>query len=146
MNQEWGNIQFLGWMGSNQQYNDYLQSAHIVLGMGGGENFGAGEFHSVGLGKHAVIHNANGFKDWADSNNSCLVQPCGMIDSHDGIFFHKGNILLQGQFFDYSEEEFIFRCEEAIKRVESNPLNLSGLELQKRTYGQTLDTILKEIN
>ncbi|MEK6878699.1 MAG: hypothetical protein AABY22_03780 [Nanoarchaeota archaeon] len=142
---DWGNIQFFGWFQNNLLYNDFLQSNHLVLGMGGGENFGAGEFHSVGLGRHAVILNSNGFKDWADSNNSCLVQPSGKMESHDGIFFHKGNISQQGMFFDYSEDEFIAMCEQAIKRYESNPINLDGLKLQQRTYSSTVDAILKEM-
>lgn len=139
------NIQFLNWMKENSVYNDYLNSGHIIIGMGRGENFGAGEFHSVGLGKHSVILNANGFKDWATKENSCLVEPSGMIDSHDGIFFHQGAPTQQGQFFDWNEEEFITACEEAIKRFESNPINTAGLELQKRTYKNTVDTIFKEL-
>jgi len=142
---EWGNIEFCTWFPNNQNYNDYLQSNHIVIGMGGGENFGAGEFHSVGLGKHAVILNANGFKDWANAENSSLVSPSGKIDSHDGVFFHKGNVFQQGSFFCYDDDEFISRCEDTIKKVESNPTNIKGLELQNRTYKETVDQILKEI-
>ena len=140
-----GNVQFFGWFANNELYNDFLQAAHIVIGMGGGENFGAGEFHSTALGRHSVILNCNGFKDWAANENSCLVQPSGKIESHDGVFFHKGNITQQGMFFDYNEDEFIGQCEEAIKRHEIEKINKSGLELQGRTYKETVDFILKEI-
>jgi hypothetical protein len=142
---EYGNIHFLNWINGNDSYSDFLQSSHAVIGMGGGENFGAGEFHSVGLGKHSVILNANGFKDWADTNNSCLVQPSGKEDSADGIFFNKGNIFQQGNFFTWNEDDFINKCEECIKRIESNPINNNGLELQERTYKSALSEILKEI-
>ena len=142
---DWGNVVFFNWFPNNTAYNDFLQSNHIVIGMGGGENFGAGEFHSVALGRHSVILNANGFKDWADKDNSTLINPSGKIESHDGIFFHKGNIYQQGNFFDYNTDEFIAGCETAIKNVESNPSNIKGLELQNRTYKETVDTILKEI-
>ncbi len=142
---EYSNIQFLGWIKENVAYSDYLQSAHIVIGMGGGENLGLPEMHSVGLGKHAVILNANGYKDWAAPSNSCLVQPNGKVESHDGVFFHKGNIFQQGNFFSWSEDEFLVSVEECIKRVEYNPINTSGLELQKRTYKETVDRILEEI-
>ncbi len=143
---DYGNIQFLGWMQNNLQYNDYLQSAHAVLGLGGGENFGAGEFHSVALGKHSVILNANGFKDWADPNNSCLVQPNSKVECYDGVFFQKGNIFQQGNFYSYSDDEFIDQFEKVVKRIKDNPLNTKGLELQNRTYKETVDNILKEID
>jgi hypothetical protein len=68
-----------------------------------------------------------------------------MVDSHDGVFFHKGNIFQQGQFFDFSEDEFINKCEEAIKRVESNPINTEGIKLQERTYKQTVDQLINEL-
>jgi hypothetical protein len=142
---EWGNIEFCTWFPNNENYNNYLQSNHIVLGMGGGENFGAGEFHSVGLGRHSVILNANGFKDWATPENSCLVFPSGKVDSHDGMFFFKGNIFQQGSFFFYDDDEFISACESAVQKFESNPLNTKGLELQTRTYKNTVDQLIEEI-
>ncbi len=52
-------------MQKNSLYNDYLNSANIILGMSGGEGWGLPEFQSVALGKHAVILNATGYKDWA---------------------------------------------------------------------------------
>ncbi len=142
---DYGNVQFFGWFQNNELYNDFLQSNNIVLGMGGGENLGMGEFHSVALGRHSVIHNCNGFKDWATEENSCLVKPSGKIECYDSVFFHKGNIYQQGNFFDYSTDEFIDGCERAIKRHDTNPLNSNGLELQKRTYQKTLDTILENL-
>ena len=142
---DWGNIEFFNWFPNNESYNNFLQSNHIVVGMGGGENFEAGEFHSVALGRHSVILNTNGFKDWATNENSCLVNPSGKCDSHDGVFFHKGNIFQQGSFFFYDDAEFIAACEEVIKRVESNPTNVAGIELQKRTYSDVVDQLIKEI-
>ena len=73
-----------------------------------------------------------------------MVNPCGKIDSHDGMFFQKGQEFNQGQFFDFNEDEFIHGCEEAIKRVENNKVNERALELQEKfTYSNTLDELLK---
>jgi hypothetical protein len=138
------NINFVGFMTSNEVYNDFLNSSNIVIGMSGGEGWGLPEFQSVAMGKHSVILNAHAHKDWANSDNSVLVSPSGKIDSHDGRFFMKGADFNQGQIFNWNEDDFISACEEAIKKVESNPLNEKGLELQKDfSYSNTLDKILE---
>ena len=138
------NVGFLGFMGKNAIYNDFLNSGDIILGMSGGEGWGLPEFHSVGLGKHAVVMDAHSYKGWANKDNSCLVNPSGKIEAYDGVFFNKGQPYNQGNIFDYNEDEFIAACEEAIKKVESNRVNEEGLKIQKEfTVDKTLDKILE---
>ena len=138
------NIQFLDFMSKNNVYNDYLNSADIILGCSGGEGWGLPEFHSVAMGKHSVIMNCTGYKEWADDKNSVLLEPASKIDSQDGVFFHKGSEYNQGKIFDFDEDSFIDCCEKAIKRVESNKLNKEGLKLQSDfTYLKTTDKILE---
>ena len=144
--QRFYNIQFLSYMPRNENYNDFLNSSDIVIGMSGGEGWGLPEFQSVALGKHSVILNAHGYKEWANEANSVLVEPNGEIDSHDGKFFRNGDIFNQGTFFDWSEESFIDGCERAIKRCEASRVNEDGVTLQKRfTYKDSADRLLKEI-
>ena len=139
------NVSFLGHMPMNELYNDFLNSANIILGMSGGEGWGLPEFHSVALGKHSVILNAHSYKDWANEKNSILVEPSKeKISSEDGVFFRKGTKFNQGDLFDFNEDEFIDACEKAIKRVKENDVNKEGLKLQKDfTYAKTLDKILE---
>ena len=141
---EFFNLTFTNYMPHNSLYNDFLNSADITIGMSGGEGWSLPEFHSVALGKHAVIMNAHVYKDWANNKNSVLVNPSGKIESDDGMFFQKGQQFNQGNFFNFEEDEFIAACEEAIKRVETNKVNEHGLELQEKfTYSNTLDELLK---
>jgi len=136
------NMSFMGHMASNSEYNDFLNSAHVVIGMSGGEGWGLPEFQSVAMGKHAVILNAHAYKDWANTDNAVLVDPTNKIDAYDGLFFKKGAEFNQGQIFDWSEDDFISACEEAIKKVEANKVNENGLNLQKDfTYANTLAKI-----
>jgi glycosyltransferase involved in cell wall biosynthesis len=140
------NIQFLDYMSKNVVYNDFLNSGDIILGMSGGEGWGLPEFHSVALGKHSVIMNATGYKEWASKENSVLVSPSSKISSVDGIFFTEGSEYNQGKIYDFDEEAFINGCEEAIKRVESNKVNEEGLKLQDEfTYAKTADKLLELI-
>jgi glycosyltransferase involved in cell wall biosynthesis len=140
------NIQFLDHMSKNVTYNDFLNSGDIVLGMSGGEGWGLPEFHSVAIGKHAVIMNATGYKEWASKENSVLINPSSKISSVDGVFFNEGAEYNQGKIYDFDEDSFINGCEEAIKRVESNKINKEGLKLQDEfTYSKTTDKILELI-
>ena len=140
------NMSFMGYMGTNAEYNDFLNSADIVIGMSGGEGWGLPEFQSVALGKHAVMLNAHAYRDWATNENSVLVEPSAKIDVFDGLFFKKGSDYNQGQIFDWDDDDFTSACEEAVKRVESNKVNESGLKLKDDfTYANTLDGIIKVV-
>jgi glycosyltransferase involved in cell wall biosynthesis len=137
------NINFLGHMQKNSVYNDFLNSGDIILAMSGGEGWGLPEFHSVGLGKHAIVMNAHSYKEWANKENSILVEPKEKIDCYDGMFFKPDQPFNQGQIFDYDEDEFIHACEEAIKKVESSKINEAGLKIQEDfKINKTVDTLL----
>jgi hypothetical protein len=124
------NVSFLNFMPKNSVYNDYLNSGDIIIGMSGGEGWGLPEFQSVAIGKHSVILNATSYKEWANSENSILVNPNDKIEVYDGKFFSKGAPFNQGSIFDFSEDEFIHGCEQAISRVEKDRINHEGLKLQ----------------
>jgi hypothetical protein len=133
-------------MQKNSLYNDYLNSSNIILGLSGGEGWGLPEFQSVALGKHSVILNATGYKDWANEENSVMVQPNGKRDVYDGVFFHKGQQFNQGNTFTFDDDEFIEGCEKAIERYKSNPVNEEGIKLQEKfTYKNTVDKIIEAI-
>jgi glycosyltransferase involved in cell wall biosynthesis len=140
------NINFLGFMPTNSMYNDFLNSADIVIGMSAAEGWGLPEFQSVCLGKHAVILNAHAYKDWANEKNAVLVNPIGKIDSHDGVFFSNGGPFNQGKYFDWDEDEFIAACEEAEKRFINNKNNQEGEKLKEIfTWEKTTDIILDSL-
>jgi len=142
--QSFFNVNFVGFMPNNELYNDFLNSAHIVIGMSGGEGWGLPEFQSIAIGKHSVMLDAHAYKGWTNENNSVLVSPNGKTDCYDGMFFQKGAEFNQGQIFEWDEDDFISACEEAIKRVENNPINEEGLKLQQEfTYSKMLDRLLE---
>lgn len=137
------NVQFFNFFETNDQYNDFLNSGDIVVGMSGGEGWGLPEFHSVALGKHAVILNASAYKGWANEKNSVQVHPCGKWPAEDGKFFQKGSAFNQGNIYTFSEGELIEACEEAEKRVRKDSVNSEGLKLQEDfTYTNTVDKLL----
>jgi glycosyltransferase involved in cell wall biosynthesis len=141
------NISFLNFMNKNSIYNDYLNSGDIILGMSGGEGWGLPEFHSVAIGKHAVILNAHSYKDWASESNSILVNPNGKIEAYDNLFFHKGQKFNQGNIFTFDDDEFISACEKACDKVTNDRVNHEGLKLQNQFSTEKFaDRVLETIN
>ena len=143
-NKNYYNISFLNFIPGNKEYNDLLNSGDVVLGLSGGEGWGLPEFHSVAIGKHSVILNAHSYKDWANEDNSVLVQPKSKIEAYDNMFFHKGQNFNQGNIFDFDEDEFLSACDKAIDRVKADKLNKDGLKLQTDFSSEKFtDNILK---
>jgi len=140
------NVNFLGSMQKNSLYNDYLNSSNIIIGASGGEGWGLPEFQSVALGKHSVILNCTGYKEWANEENSVLLEPSGKQEVYDGIFFSKGQAFNQGSTYVFEEDAYIDSCEKAVERYKSSPVNENGLKLQEKfTYKKTVDKILELI-
>lgn len=124
------NVNFLPMMTENSVYNDYLNSADIVIGMSGGEGFGLPEFQSIAIGKHAILMKAHAYKDWATDDMVTWVNPSGKTPVYDGMFFQQNQPFNQGNIFDFNEEEFLFACETAILKTQKNKINEIGLTLQ----------------
>ncbi len=128
------------------EYNQLLNSVDVVIDGGGNENWGLPAFHAAALGKHLVTVNSNGVKSWANEENSVLVEPNGKEECYDSIFFHKGNVINQGNFFTVDEGEFLTGIEKATDKFKTNPLNESGLKLQTDfTWSKTVDSILESL-
>lgn len=138
----YGNIGFVPHMVHNSEVNDFLNNIDIDLGgLSGSEGWNLPSFNATALGKWSIVLNATAHKDWANKDNSILIEPSRMKDSHDGTFFIKGNVVNQGQFFDLTDQEI----EDAISFsvTKAKTLNTNGLKLQKEfTYSKTLDSIL----
>jgi len=139
------NIQFLGYIAKNLLYNDFLNSADVVIGMGN-ESWGLPEFQATAMGAHAIIGNYAGHKDWANTNNAVLVDPSEKIRAVGDKFFREGGIFNQGNLYDFGEEQFLAACNTVVKRVEINKTNTAGLKLQEFTVDKFTDGILEAIS
>lgn len=139
------NVQFMGFMPQNAVYNDFINSNDVVLSLGT-ESWGLPEFHAVALGKYGIISNYAGHKQWVNSDNSLLINPNQKIPAYDGMFFHPNQPFNQGNVYDFSEDEFIFACEDIIKKVQNKRENTAGLQLQNKfTYKNTFDKLIQEL-
>lgn len=138
------NVNCLGYVPTLAEFNSAINAADIVIDMSGGEGFSLPSFHSVALGKHAVVHNCSSIKDWAEDAGAVLVEPSGKEPVYDGVFFRQGDVRNQGNIFTWDEDDFLSACKVAEANFAKNPVNEKGLELQNKfTWGKTVDVILE---
>lgn len=139
------NVNFLPFQDTNAAYNQTLQAGEIALCMGKAEGRDLPCYHATAMGAWPVAMNAHAYLDYLTKDNAVLVSPNGKEVAHDGMFFHhgNGNQFNQGNVFTWSDIEFDAAMVEAEKRALAG-INARGLELQKLTYKDTVDALLKQ--
>ena len=143
--QRYGNINFLPYLKTNSEVNDFLNAIDIDLsGLSGGEGWNLPAFNATALGKWSIVLNATSHKDWATETNSILLDPNGKEEAEDGIFFKKGQPFNQGQIYTFDEEEMLVKMNEAVKKAKTP--NTEGEKLQQNfTYSRTVDSLLSHL-
>jgi hypothetical protein len=91
------------------------------------------------------VLNATAHKDWADQDNSILLNANGAEDIYDGKFFNRGDEFNQGKIYTFSDEDFYQSIEQAIARVKKSRNESGKLIKNKFTYKKTLNNILKSV-
>ena len=143
--QTYGNINFLNRLGTNSEVNEVLNSIDIDLsGLSGAEGWNLPAFNASCLGKWSMVLNNTSHKDWANKDNSILMEPNGTESAEDGVFFNKNNPFNQGNINVLNTDELISNFENAEKK--KDVINKEGIKLKdKFTYKNTLDSILNII-
>lgn len=143
--QRYGNINFLPYLQTNAEVNDFLNAIDIDLtGLSGSEGWNIPSFNAICLGKWSIVLNATAHKEWANASNSILVEPSGKIPIYDGVFFKENDMFNQGEIFDWSKESVLEAFEKA--EAKAGTVNEEGVKTsQQFTYARTLDQILAQI-
>lgn len=141
-----GNVNFLPHLKTNSEVNEFINAIDVDLsGLSGAEGWNLPAFNATALGKWSIVMNHTSHKDWANSNNSILIEPDSQAPIYDQTFFKQDGIFNQGNMNIISDETMI----NAFKKSEKfyGKKNNKGLELQKQfTYKKTLNNILEIMN
>lgn len=142
---QYGNINFLPFLRTNSEVNDFLNAIDIDLtGLSGAEGWNLPAFNATALGKWSIVLNASSHKDWATDDNSILIEPSGTTSAVDGFFFKENDPFNQGEISLFNPEEVLSKMEYAESVCKKT--NTEGLKLQKDfTYSRTLDSILSKL-
>ena len=88
----YGNINFLPFLKTNTEVNELMNAIDIDLtGLSGAEGWNLPSFNCTALGKWSLVLNATSHKDWANSDNSILINSKSKIPAYDGRFFQEGS-------------------------------------------------------
>lgn len=141
------NITFYPFQQRNSDLNTLFNSVDIVIGLSGAEGWNLPLHTCLGLGKHAVVLDATGHKEFANSENSTLLEPSGMEDSSDGIFFHKGAKFNQGQIYNFTQNRAWEGFEKALDKLKTcGKVNVAGRATQSFTVSKTVDKLLTYVD
>lgn len=142
---QYGNINFLPFLKTNSEVNEFLNAIDIDLtGLSGAEGWNLPSFNATALGKWSIVLDSTSHKDWANRENSILVEPKSKTPAYDGHFFQKGAMFNQGNIFEFEDEDVLQKMEEAESMCGSK--NEKGIELQEKfSYSKMLDSVLKNI-
>lgn len=141
----YSNINFLPYLQTNSEVNDFLNAIDIDLtGLSGAEGWNLPSFNATCLGKWSIVLNATSHKDWANEINSILVEPSGTIPIYDNVFFKENDMYNQGIMWDWSKESLLEAFEKAEQKI--GTVNENGIKLSKElTYEKTLNQIISHL-
>jgi hypothetical protein len=139
------NINFLPYLNTNSEVNDFLNSIDIDLtGLSGAEGWNLPAFNATCLGKWSIVLNETSHKDWANESNSILVESSGKEEAYDGKFFQKGAPFNQGNIYNWDSDIVSQAMDTAVSK--KGQINSSGEDLKNEfSYEKTIDALIKRI-
>jgi glycosyltransferase involved in cell wall biosynthesis len=141
------NVNYLPYVKTLGELNDIYNCSQIVIDMSRGEGHSYPSFHTLGLGKHAIIHNASAMKGWANAENAVLVESSGKIKAADGMFFPEDGPFNVGNLWNWEESALMEAFDKVMERKNANKINEAGLLIpQNFTWSKTVDKILEIIS
>ncbi len=144
-NENYSNVNILPRLKTNSEVNDLLNAIDIDLsGLSNGEGWNLPAFNATALGKWSIVSNCTSHKDWANSENSILVDPTGKQPCYDNLFFKEGGQFNQGEYYRLNGVDIAAAMDQAVQVAKSE--NGEGLKLQEEfTYAKTIEKILEKI-
>ena len=141
----YSNINFIPYLSTNSEVNELLNAIDIDLtGLSGAEGWNLPAFNATCLGKWSIVLNATAHKDWADKENSILVEPNGKEEAYDNYFFTKGRSWNQGNIHPWDSDIVSQAMETAVSKKGQN--NTAGEELKNKfSYSASVDTLIKSL-
>lgn len=137
------NISFLPRLSTNALVNDFYHSIDIDLsGLSSAEGWNLPAFNATCSGKWSIVSNCTAHKDWATPENSILVEPSGLVEPYDGVFFQKGGKFNQGMIYEISEQSMSDAMMKSLTKAKKP--NLVGIKTgEEFTYDKTLQQLLE---
>ena len=139
------NVNLISRLDKNSDVNKLMNSCDIDLsGLSGAEGFNLPLFNMLSLNKVCVAMDAHAHSDFIHNGNSVIVKPSQKIPIYDDAFFKLGNIVNQGNMFDFDDKEVEDKILEAVEFFNSGEKSISTLP-SVFSVQNTVDTLLSKI-
>jgi glycosyltransferase involved in cell wall biosynthesis len=139
------NVNLISRQDKNSDVNKLMNSCDIDLsGLSGAEGFNLPLFNMLSLNKVCVAMDAHAHSDFINNGNSVIVKPSQKIPIYDDAFFKLGNIVNQGNMFDFDDKEVEDKILEAVEFFNSGEKSISTLP-SVFSVQNTVDTLLSKI-
>lgn len=141
------NINYIPYVKTLSELNDLYNAVDVALELSKNEGWSLPSFHTLGLGKHAIVHDASAMRGWANAENAVLVESSGKIKAADGMFFPESGPFNVGNFWNWEESALMEAFDKVLERKNANKINEAGLLIpQNFTWKNTVDKILEILN
>ena len=139
----YANINFLPYLKTNSEVNDFLNAIDIDLtGLSGAEGWNLPSFNATCLGKWSIVLNETSHKDWASKDNSILVESNGTEPCYDGKFFQEGSMFNQGNIYTWDSDIVSQAMDTASSK--KGQINIYGEKLKEEfSYSRSVDLLIK---
>ena len=143
--QRYSNINFVPYLKTNSEVNDFLNAIDIDLtGLSGAEGWNLPSFNASCLGKWSLVLNETSHKDWANSSNCILVESNGKEPAYDGKFFQEGSPFNQGNIYTWDSDVVSHAMDTAVSK--KGQINTEGESLKEQfSYEKAADRLLKAV-
>ena len=128
---------------SREEYNLHLNNSDIDMGLSFAEGFGLPLLQTRCLGKRGLVLNAHGHLEFADSNNSTLIEPSGMQPAADGIFFLNEGPFNRGNIFNWKESDVMDGFDRVLAAKPADEDQVKSL-IEKFSVKTTVDKLLAD--
>jgi glycosyltransferase involved in cell wall biosynthesis len=139
------NVNLISRQDKNSEVNRLMNACDIDLsGLSGAEGFNLPLFNMLSLNKVCVAMDAHAHSDFINNGNAIVVKPSQKIPIYDDAFFKLGNIINQGNMFDFDDKEVEDKILEAVEFFNSGEKTISTLP-SVFSVQNTVDTLLSKI-
>jgi glycosyltransferase involved in cell wall biosynthesis len=120
-------------LGSQKDVVKLFRSADCNLSLGKAEGFGLSGLESLSCGLHNIITNYSGHQEYANSENSLLIEMDELEPAYDGFWF-KGDIGNWATFGDRQMEQLIEYMRFIHKKKQNGELGINeeGIKTSKQ--------------
>ena len=141
----YSNINIIPYLKTNSEVNELLNAIDIDLtGLSGAEGWNLPAFNASCLGKWSIVLNETSHKDWANKENSILIESNGQEPVYDNTFFKEGSLFNQGNIYTWDSDVVSQAMDTAVSK--KGQLNIAGEELKNKfSYSRSADLLIKGI-